>query len=248
MKPPSLDRLRSLLFLVPAASFAVVLVLHGPLVQDPAYHDFADQRVVLGIPHVLDVVTNAGFLLVGVWGLLARPPLELVVFFGGLVLTSVGSAAYHLDPRDATLVLDRAPMTVAFAGLAAALVAERVGPRAGRRLLLPLVLFGLASVAVWAATGDLRLYAVAQYVPLWGVVVLLVTTRGPSAAWWITGAGYALAKAAEALDRPIWLATGFVSGHNLKHLLAAGGTAAIAWMVTQRRRAARRLLSEPGTT
>jgi hypothetical protein len=37
--------------------------------QDPAYNRFADNRTLLGIPHFLDVVSNACFLLVGALGL-----------------------------------------------------------------------------------------------------------------------------------------------------------------------------------
>ena len=37
--------------------------------QPQAYHDFADQRPLLGLPHMLNVVSNLPFLIVGVWGL-----------------------------------------------------------------------------------------------------------------------------------------------------------------------------------
>ena len=33
--------------------------------QPERYHDFADQRTVLGVPHALNVVSNLGFLIVG---------------------------------------------------------------------------------------------------------------------------------------------------------------------------------------
>ncbi len=58
---------------------------------------------------------------------------SLHVFFAGLVLTALGSAYYHLDPTNATLVLDRLPMTIAFAGVFGAVVAERVSTRGGFR-------------------------------------------------------------------------------------------------------------------
>jgi len=47
-----------------------------------------------------------------------------------------------------------------------------------------------------------------------------------------------LAKVAELLDRSVFGATGFASGHNLKHVLAALGTLAILWMLVRRRAAA----------
>ncbi len=47
---------------------AVGLLLGPRIAQPLSYHQFADQRTFLGIPHFFDVVSNLGFLLVGVWG------------------------------------------------------------------------------------------------------------------------------------------------------------------------------------
>ena len=44
------------------------LILH-PIAQDPAYHLFADQRMLLGIPHFWNVVSNLPFLVVSALGL-----------------------------------------------------------------------------------------------------------------------------------------------------------------------------------
>ena len=35
-----------------------------PIPQPEHYHDFADQRVVLGVPHALNILSNLGFLIV----------------------------------------------------------------------------------------------------------------------------------------------------------------------------------------
>src|SRR2546425_1171460 len=35
--------------------------------QSPEYHNFADQRPLLGMPHMLNVVSNLPFLVVGLW-------------------------------------------------------------------------------------------------------------------------------------------------------------------------------------
>ena len=40
-----------------------------PIPQDPAYHRLADARSWLGIPNALNVLSNAGFVLVGALGL-----------------------------------------------------------------------------------------------------------------------------------------------------------------------------------
>ncbi len=227
---------RVALTLSPLLVLVPVLWLHGPVEQDLAYHDFADQRTVAGIPHVGDVLTNLAFVIVGIWGLSLRPPTDYAVFFFGVLLTGIGSGYYHLSPDNATLAWDRAPMAVAFMGLLAALIRERVSPTWGRRLLWPLVFFGIWSVWYWAKTDDLRPYILTQYGTLMTVLMLLVVFPGPRWGFALAGLGYAAAKTAEILDRPVYEATGFASGHNLKHLFAALGSAAIVLMLMARRR------------
>jgi hypothetical protein len=103
-------------------------------------------------------------------------------------------------------------------------VGERLSMTAGRLLLIPLLLEGVASVLWWRHTGDVRLYGVVQYVPMLAFpLVLLFRTprysRG-SYLWGMFGL-YAVAKALELADRPIGqiISTG---GHPWKHLAAAG--------------------------
>ena len=125
----------------------------------------------------------------------------------------------------------RLPITLVFMALLALVISQWVGPVWGRHsLLLPLVLFGIASVAWWRITGDLRPYAVAQFGP--ALVMLPAfwfdrTIRG----LWPAGALYALAKVAETFDRGIYAAIP-VSGHTLKHLAAALAT---FWILQWRR-------------
>jgi hypothetical protein len=222
--------------------------------QDPAYFAFVDGRTLLGVRNALNVLSNAAFALVGAAGLLLlfRGRLALrtrrerwpwAVFFAGVALTSVGSAWFHLGPDNESLVWDRLPMAVGFMGLLAALIAERVDRAAGVALLGPLVLAGVASVLYWIATeragdGDLRPYLFVQYYPL--ACILLVLALFPPAytgsAGWIVGlAAYATAKWAEAADGPVYAALGAVSGHTLKHLLAAAGIASLLVMLRLRR-------------
>jgi len=89
-----------------------------------------------GIPNCLNVVSNAGFLVVGLMGLwyLAgrdhfiepRERAAYVVFFLGLCGTCFGSGYYHWAPGDATLAWDRLPMSLAFMSLLSATMAERI--------------------------------------------------------------------------------------------------------------------------
>jgi hypothetical protein len=222
---------------------AIVWVWLGPIAQDPDYHAFADRRAILGVPWFWNVVSNVPFLLVGALGLgtLARgvpfaptfvDPAEqapFAVFFAGVLLTGVGSAYYHGHPTSLTLVWDRLPMTVAFMGLFAAAVGERVDRRLGSRLLWPLVGLGVASVLYWSWTerggsGDLRLYALVQFGPLVAVPALFRRyppryTRGTD--WLVALVWYAAALALDRLDRAVFALGGVVSGHTLKHLAAA---------------------------
>jgi hypothetical protein len=51
--------------LVIGGMVAVALLLTPRIAQPQTYHQFADQRTFLSVPHFFDVVSNLGFLLVG---------------------------------------------------------------------------------------------------------------------------------------------------------------------------------------
>lgn len=226
------------------------------LPQDPDYHNFADQRRLLGVPHALNVLSNAVFCLVGALGLLEvvragrhqfLDPAErwpYAVLFLGLALTGLGSSYYHLEPNNARLVWDRLPITVAFMGFVAALIAERISLKVGIRLLGPLVALGIASVLYWyegelRGAGDLRFYLLVQFYPLAAapIVLLLFPARYTGAGYiWGALARYLLAKVVElpALDRGIFGLGGLVSGHTLKHLFAVVGGLWLLRMIQRR--------------
>jgi hypothetical protein len=227
----------------------VGVLAYGPAAQNPAYHDFADQRIVLGVPNLLDVASNLPFLVVGVLGLVLcggprQPPLRASwsVFFFGAALVSLGSACYHWAPRDATLVWDRLPMTLGFMALFVALVAEHVDEALQRLLLLPALAVGVASVFWWQRTGDLRFYLWVQYAPLLCIpfALVLFPARYTHRRFLAYGLGlYVLAKLAEYADRDVFELTGhIISGHTLKHLLAAGAIVCVLRMLQRRSRVA----------
>jgi hypothetical protein len=172
--PSILGWLVLLALTVGAGSWAVS---SEPFPQNTAYHHFADERTLLGLPHCLNVLSNAPFVLVGAMGLwfvgskeAVRPggPFRrgaerwpFVLFFLGVGLTAFGSSYFHLDPTNARLLWDRLLMAVAFMALFAAVLAERVSPRHGLGLLPVLIAAGVASVLYWHWTeergqGDLR--------------------------------------------------------------------------------------------
>lgn len=223
----------------------VVAVLFLPrMPQSADYHEFADTRIFLGIPNLLNVISNLPFLLVGILGLRflfggdaaagsrfidSRERWPYVVFFLGVALVSFGSSYYHAAPGNACLVWDRLPMTLAFMALVSAVIAERISVVAGLRLLLPLLLAGAASVLYWRVTelhgsGDLRFYGMVQFGSLLTILLLLGLfapryTRGTD---FVAALGfYVLAKILETLDRQFLSLGQVLSGHTLKHLAAA---------------------------
>jgi hypothetical protein len=208
------------------------LLLVPPVPQDQSYHQFADQRALLAIPHFWNVVSNLPFIAIGAVGLwrFHRDP-ATVVLFSGILLTGFGSAYYHWAPSDDTLLWDRLPITLGFMGLFAVAIEERIDARAGAVLLWPLVALGVLSLLVWRWTDDLRLYAWVQFFPCLALLAMLLLCLPKFTGTWywlVALALYALAKAAEHYDRAIYAAGGTtLSGHTIKHLLAAGACYAI---------------------
>jgi hypothetical protein len=234
-----------ILVLLMLGSLFTVMSLE-PIPQNLAYHDFADQRIFLGIPNVLNVISNLPFLLVGVLGLryCIRADLGVgrsawIVLFAGVSLVSVGSAYYHWAPSNGTLLWDRIPMTVGFMGLFAALLGEYVNHRLPRWVLTPAVLVGIASVLYWHWTDDLRPYAWVQFFPLLTIPVVMVLFRPRYTHAWlllVSLGWYVLAKVTEYFDASIFeLTRRVVSGHSMKHVLAAAGCCSILLMLQKRR-------------
>lgn len=229
-----------------AISFLSLLVVSGVYVfvdaqpQAASYFAFADGRTILGVKNFCNVLSNAAFLIPGIAGLAAlrsghvpgiMPGTRFiyVTLFAGVVLTAFGSAWFHLVPDNASLVWDRLPMTIVFMSLSAAVIAEHISRSAGRLLLLPLLALGVGSVAFWAWTeargmGDLRPYGLVQFLPM--LLIPAVALSYPS---YFDRSGhllqmyllYALAKLAEHFDAAVYAATHFISGHSLKHIIAA---------------------------
>jgi hypothetical protein len=224
------------------AALLVAAFAAGPLLKTLTTEWYADSRTVLGVPNFLNVVSNAAFALVGVAGLVlwARAPRgdpalrAWLVFYTGMVLTCCGSTWYHLAPSDARIVWDRLGMVVAFVGLGAAIIAESIRAPLPAPLLAVALVFGAASVLWWRASGDLRIYAWVQLAPLACAVTALALRwldAQLSRLLAMSLALYVLAKLAETFDAGVYALTAHaVSGHTLKHALAAASAAVLlAW-------------------
>lgn len=209
-------------------------------------HPFVDARSWWGVPNTLDVLSNLPLVLAGsagFWCLRGRTLVRstshaLSVFFVGLILSGLGSANYHWAPDAGSLVIDRLGMAVAFAGVLALSVAERVGHRASSLFLPAVLVLAVVSAVLPHGQGNVLPWAVVQFGGM-GLVVWAATRSSVPGALGVSLAGlialYALAKLLEWGDEAVFRATGdWVSGHSLKHVAAA--CAALPILVRLRRR------------
>lgn len=243
-----------ILFAISVTAFLAIVVV-GPLTQDPNYHTFADERLLYDVPNFWNVVTNLPFCVIGILGVLAvrvgrdlnldqqsRPnnayenlKCSCYVFFIGIFFTGIGSAYYHWNPVNETLVWDRLPLTIAFMGFFSFLIGNYISSRAGQQVLWPLVAIGLMSIVYWMFSGDLRLYVLVQFLPivLMPLIILFYRSQFLNAKFiWGVMLCYMLAKICEGYDKQIF--TGLeLAGHSLKHLFAALAPVSLLMGVTK---------------
>jgi hypothetical protein len=234
------DKRSMLLWGVGTAAVIAVFSL-DPIAQDTAYHLFSDRRGGAGIPNVYNVLSNLPFAVIGFMGmrLVVRAPtpdagfaqlrIVYICFFAGVFLTAFGSAYYHWNPGNATLLWDRLPMTIAFTALFCAVIGEYIALHTAQKFFPPLLLVGVASAFYWHVSesygrGDLRPYVLVQFLPMLLIPLILWLYRPQfddrKFIWGMIGA-YAASKLAEYLDATIYRSFDLFSGHTLKHVLAA---------------------------
>lgn len=198
----------------------------APIRRGPAFHTYADARVWLGIPHIGDVLSNLGFVVAGVWQLRrARGFARLAS--AGVVAIGIGSASYHVSSIDTTLALDWGPIAITLSWIVAAVIADRHGRRAGVVAAVVGTLLALASVGYWLATGgtsggDMTGYVAVQAagIALPAAVALAAPGRIPVSPLLVAVVGFGVARLCAAHDGELLTTLG-VSGHSLKHVVAA---------------------------
>ena len=244
--------------------FSIVVVVTAlilPPVSQPAdYHQFADQRRFLNISNFYNVVSNVAFLLSGSAGLVLlfrayqssstqkvfRNKAECLpywVLFLSVIAAGLGSMFYHWTPDNAYLLWDRLPIAIGITALLAATLVERVSLTLGLWSLPVLTVLGILSVLYWYRTeqqgiGNLNFYIITQFYSIL-LIILLSLCYPPrythAKDTYQVIAIYAVAKLAEVLDMQIYSLTGhLISGHTIKHLLAALAVYRIVQMLQKR--------------
>ncbi len=225
-----------------------------PFAQPQSYHDYADQRAWIGLPHAADVLSNLPFLAIGALGLSfvvhgwrAKNPAAFAdqrgawpyaLLFAGVALTALGSGWYHAQPSDATLLWDRLPMAFGFAGLVAGTLMDRA-PQRIWQWLLAFATVGAGTVLYWHISGNLVPYLVMQvgFIAAALIATVFLPSSYTHANRVYAAAGlYVIAMIFERLDRQVYaLLGGWISGHTLKHLVACAAIAIVYSMLGKRR-------------
>lgn len=227
-----------LLFLSIVGIFS--LFFFPPIPQNPTYHQFADNRTFFNIPNFWNVISNLPFVLIGVYaliylkrkktdGMFSELFINKIIFFIGIFFTGIGSAYYHFNPSNETLLWDRLPMTISFMAFFSIIIGEFISIKTGKILLFPLLIIGLISVVYWHITekeghGDLRSYALVQFLPM--ILIPLIVLMFPSkfntnSFIWLMLSAYLLSKIFEFYDHPVFALGNFISGHTIKHISAS---------------------------
>lgn len=236
------EKLGTALLILIALTALIGAILKSPLSQNINYHNFTDTRYILSLNNFWNVVSNLPFLIVGLSGLikLSTPgklkiiegnKISYALFYFSIALVAFGSAFYHLNPNNRTLVWDRLPMTMAFMTLFSIVITEFVSIKNGKTLLIPFLLAGLLSVAYWhyselSGNGNLNYYALVQFYPMIAIPLILICFSSrftKSSAYWLLLMAYVIAKLCEHFDGQIYDSLRFISGHSIKHIMAALG-------------------------
>ncbi len=207
------------------------LFFFAPIEQNSDYHNFSDAHHFLNIPNFWNVISNLPFLFVGLLGVfkiksIAEYKSQYFLFFFGVSLVAFGSAYYHWNPNNNTLVWDRLPITIAFMSLFSIIISEFIDVNKGRQLLFSLISIGLLSVLYWVIFNDLRFYLLVQLLPMLAIPVILLFFKSKfnlTGGYWLLLVAYIFAKVFEFFDNQINDFLGIISGHSLKHLMAAAG-------------------------
>ena len=143
----------------------------------------------------------------------------------------LSSGYYHLNPSNDMLFWDRLFIAISFMAFFSIIISEYISLAIGRFLFIPLLAIGAGSVIYWfqseqLGTGDLRPYALVQFLPAVLVPAMLIffksSTRHSKYIWAVLFF-FLLSKLPEYFDVYFFDLSKEISGHTLKHFLGSLG-------------------------
>jgi hypothetical protein len=221
-----------LLYAITAVAIIAIFFIN-PIRQNQDYHHFADGKNLIGINNFWNVISNLPFVIIGIYGLLLvnkSMKKELLFpnyswFFIGIFLTGFGSAYYHYNPNDTTLIWDRLPMTISFMSFFSIIIGTFIDEKFKKQQLYYFLSIGFASILYWVKFDDLKPYALVQFLPINLIILILILSHKNKEFkkyFWQIILYYIVAKILESADLWVYNHTNqIISGHSLKHLAAA---------------------------
>lgn len=214
-----------------AVSSLIFLLLHGPIPQSVSYHSFADHNTFYGINNFYNVVSNFPFLMVGAvgiflfWNTIFHWSLQDYVFLSVYSLPDwallIIIMIRHHPPWFGTDFLWPSLLCLFFAFI----LFRNFSFQNNDSILVVLLLIGIFSIVYWhvgelKGNGDLRWYALVQFYPVVAIIIILLWNGNDRQMLGVI-LWYIAAKVFEATDEAFLSLTEVVSGHTIKHLMAA---------------------------
>ena len=180
-----------------------------PLPQE--YHNFADKRIFLGIPNMMNVISNFVFLIPAIIHFKRTKKNTLLILH--IILLSIASGYYHLNPSDETIFWD-----ILMIATTSMIVLITISDTKYGLLLYSYAIF---SILYWKYSDDLRLYILILIgVPLYIVLKYYKNINLKKYIYVIVFMGI-LTRISEHNDHEIYEFTNYqISGHTLKHIFA----------------------------
>ena len=181
------------------------------------YHNFADKRSFIGIPNIINIISNIAILIPAIYLFLQdRKKDESKILIFHVILLSLSSMYYHYNPSDKTLFYDIL-MIATTSMIVLILISDT-----DHKLLL--YIYGIISILYWKYTGDLRLYLLILIgVPIYIIYKYIKNDKLRKYIYIITIINILL-RISEHNDNLIYkLSNNKISGHSLKHILGGIG-------------------------
>ena len=119
-------------------------------------------------------------------------------------------------------------MTISFMSFFSIIINKFISQKLGIWLFIPLLICGILSLLYWQITecegvGDLRFYVLVQFLPivLITAILILYKNKNGNVLYCLVVSTYLVAKLFEINDLLIFSISHTISGHSIKHLIAA---------------------------